>query len=162
LAGTWQLASFNQPGVPTGGRRSRWSITGSCDQPDQCSFTWQPLTSTTTFETSFLPPPRQAQRNDVEKLVLRPDRNRYSGTGIAAYGQADVSPTGQASNFGTSADKVTLQIQVTKTAIRNGKLIATRFTVTVQYSNYYAGPCPNASNPCDRGAAEQAVPKNLY
>jgi RNA polymerase sigma factor (sigma-70 family) len=162
LAGTWQLASFNQPGVPSGGRQSRWLITGSCEQPNQCSFTWQPLTTTTTFETNFLPPPTgQAQRNDVEKLVLRPAGNRYSGTGIAAYGQADVSPTGQATNFGTSADKVTLQIQITKTATRSGKLIATRFTVTVQYANYYAGPCPDPSNPCDRGAAEQAVPKNL-
>ena len=163
LAGTWQLASFNQPGVPTGGRRSRWSITGSCEQPDQCSFTWQPLTSTTTFESSFLHPPTgQAQRNDVEKLVLRPDGTGYSGTGIAAYGQADVfSPTGQASNFGTSADKVTLEIQVTKTATREGKLLATRFTVTVQYANYYAGPCPDPAIPCVRGAAEQAVPKNL-
>jgi RNA polymerase sigma factor (sigma-70 family) len=53
LAGTWQLASFNQPGVLTGGRQSRWLITGSCEQPNQCSFTWQPLTTTTTFETSF-------------------------------------------------------------------------------------------------------------
>jgi hypothetical protein len=162
LAGTWQLASFNQPGVPTGGRRSRWSISGSCERPDRCSFTWQPLTSTTTFETNFLPTPRQAQRNDVVKLVLRPDGTRYSGTGIAAYGQGDVfSPTGQVTSFGTSADKVTLGIRVTKTATREGKLIATRFTVTVQYANYYAGPCPDPSNPCDRGAAEQAVPKNL-
>jgi RNA polymerase sigma factor (sigma-70 family) len=162
LAGTWQLASFNQPGVPSGGRRSRWSITGSCEQPDQCSFTWQPLTSTTTFETTFLPPPRQAQRNDVVKLVLRPDGGTYSGTGIAAYGQGDVfSPTGQVTSFGTSADKVSLRIRVTKTAIRQGKLVATRFTVIVRYANYYAGPCPDPSNPCQRGAAEQAVPKNL-
>jgi hypothetical protein len=29
--------------------------------------------------------------------------------------------------------------------------LATRFTVTVQYANYYAGPCPDPSNPCDRG-----------
>jgi RNA polymerase sigma factor (sigma-70 family) len=162
LAGTWELASFNQPGVQSGGRRSRWSITGSCERSDRCSFTWQPLTSTTTFESSFLRRPGRARQDDIERLVLRPDGNRYSGTGIAAYGQADVfTPTGQASNFGTSADKVTLQIQVTKTATRNGKPIATRFTVTVQYANYYAGLCPDPSNPCDRGAAEQAVPKNL-
>jgi RNA polymerase sigma factor (sigma-70 family) len=162
LAGTWQLASFNQPGVPTGGRRSRWLISGSCERPDRCSFTWQPLTSTTTFETTFLPPPRQAQQNDVVKLVLRPDGGTYSGTGIAAYGQGDVfSPTGQVTSFGTSADKVSLRIRVTKTATRQGKLLATRFTVTVRNANYYGGPCPDPSNPCQRGAAEQAVPKNL-
>jgi len=154
LAGTWQLEPFTDSSTPgVGTRTSQWIFAGSCDQVEVCSYTWEPIDgkTSTTFEHTFTVSGRRDGFGGAAwggTLSVQFDKDSYTGTGTGTYGLASVSADDRVYEFGIAKTEVTLHIHVTQTELREGKLIATRFTVAADYRSYDFRDCDPIEEPC--------------